>query len=92
MNDFGNYEVEVGGKIVSRWIKLDDAVTAALEEGVEKALKRGAIPGFRVYYQTAIVRQGKKVRHLMFTGVAGPQHDGPAAFARPGPDQQRNHG
>lgn len=91
MNSFGAYEVEVGGKIVSRWIRLDEAVTAALEEGVEKALKRGAIPGFKVFYQTATWRQGKQVRHLMFTGVAGPLTDGPAALERPGPDQQRNH-
>ena len=71
MSSFGAYEVEVGGKIVSRWIRLDEAVAAALEEGVEKAMKRGAIPGFKVYYQTAIMRHGARVRHLMFSGVVG---------------------
>jgi hypothetical protein len=87
---FGCYQVEIAGKIVSEWIRLDEAVAAALDEGVEKALKRGAIPGFKVFYVTAVMRHGKKVRHLMFTGVAGPI-GGPAALTRPGPDQQRTH-
>lgn len=91
VSSFERYQVEVGGKIVSEWTSFDQAVGAAVDDGVAKALKRGAMPGFRIFYRTAQMRHGAWVRQLMFSGVAGPgvAKESPAALERPGPDQQR---
>jgi hypothetical protein len=86
---FGMYEVEVSGKVVARWLSLDRAIASALDHGVARAMRRGALPAFAIFYRTALMRNGERVRHLVFTG-SSQENKSPAAFERPGPDQQRS--